>query len=410
MVVSLARYDDGNVRVVLDRARRVGPHEWESIGLLSFKDGSGEPAEAWSARQKQSLGELLLVDLRSMHQVASREQAKPEQPLRSFVRKGDTVVDVYGIRADGARVSFEGSIDFFSKLRWHRKTPSAAPASFPRAARARELAALRKRLRTASLASLTDEDLRNAARFGDPAAARLVEARLGKMTAAWRSKHRSRLAQAAAAVLSCDPSHTRAATILAALLGDARASAFERTLVAAIVAGIFSANRDTEAMRTLETALHREVAEGEAGWGSWIYTCIAHLMRLERQLTLAWCARDLAHEEEWNRHLLLDELAEVPGADVLALLRRHLDVEPSLRLKIRIARALGDLLPERVRLRILARALCDPSPSCRFLAIKSLQHVPLAAAKALAKRSLAVEPDPLLVDLLQQVLALRAAR
>lgn len=405
MVVSLARYDDGNVRVVLDRARRVGPHEWESIGLLSFKDGSGEPAEAWSARQKQSLGELLLVDLRSMHQVASREQANPERPLRSFVRKGDTVVDVYG-----ARVSFEGSTDFFSKLRWHRKTPSTATAPFPRAARARELAALRKRLRTGTLASFTDEDLRNAARFGDPAAARLVEARLGKMSVAWRTKHRSRLAQAAAAVLSCDPSHTRAATILASLLGDARASAFERTLVAAIVAGIFSANRDTEAMRTLETALHRLVGEGDGCWGPWAYTCIAQVMRIDRQLTLAWCARDLAHEEEWNRHLLLDELAEVPGADVLALLRRHLDVEPSLRLKIRIARALGDLLPERVRLRILARALCDPSPSCRFLAIKSLQHVPLAAAKALAKRSLAVEPDPLLVDLLQQVLALRAAR
>ncbi len=81
-----------------------------------------------------------------------------------------------------------------------------------------------------------------------------------------------------------------------------------------------------------------------------------------------------------------------------------------LRLKVRIARALGELLPERVRLRILARALCDPSPSCRFLAIKSLKHVPLAAAKVLAKRSVVVEPDALLVDLLQQVLALRAAR
>ncbi len=215
----------------------------------------------------------------------------------------------------------------------------AAPP-FSRAARARELAALRKLLRTASLASLsrrsggaslTDEDLRNAERFGDPAAARLVESRLGKMSAALRTKHRSRLALAAAAVLSCDPSHTRAATLLAALLGDARASAFERAQVAATVAGLFSADRDTEAMRILETALRRLVAEGDAGWGPWIYTCIAHLMHLDRQLTLAWCARDLAHEEEWNRHLLADELAEVPGADVLGLLRRHLDVEPVLR-------------------------------------------------------------------------------
>jgi hypothetical protein len=101
---------------------------------------------------------------------------------------------------------------------------------------------------------------------------------------------------------------------------------------------------------------------------------------------------------------LINELADVAGSDVIAILLEHLEVEPLLRLRVRLVGCLGDLLAEERRSEILEEGLGSDSPSCRFLALKLLRRVPRERRRALATAALQVEPDAVLRALLDQVI------
>jgi hypothetical protein len=258
---------------------------------------------------------------------------------------------------------------------------------------------------------LTSTDFRDARRLGDKESVIALEERLRELITRWSSSNVASLCDAAAAILSLDPTHCEAARLLTSALLAVDQSVYVRTQVAGSIGDALQLDRETEAMFELRDALATVVrGQNSVAWGPFAYSCLRHLARFEREETLRRCEEDLSERDEWDRGMLLNELAEVPGADVMALVRRRLGAEESPRLRVRMMRMLGDLVPDRNRAEILRRALADASPSCRFLAIKALARLPPEAALDLAKRSLRGEPDEHLRRLLAEAVEITKAR
>ncbi|MBX3191599.1 MAG: hypothetical protein KF819_31695 [Labilithrix sp.] len=323
---------------------------------------------------------------------------------RSFRRSGDTLVDVYGRNVAGKPVSFQAPVAALKELRWGPHA-SAERSPDPAALR-RDRDALRATLRDAALSEFTTRDVLDVARLADRESARLLESRFVEMTMAWKQSDPGLLARAAASILVMNPCHLEAVRSLSEDLFAGHLSDYARASVADSISAAFDPHLETEAMFELREALMR-LARASDGvvWGPFAYTCVGPMLGLARDRMLTKCDTELRQQDEWNRSLLINELAEVPGADLLVMLRRHAKREPSARVRIRLMRLLGGLVAPRSREEILARGLQDESPSCRYLAIKALHRLPRKVAHELASGNVAVEPDVHLRDLLEQVLA-----
>lgn len=330
--------------------------------------------------------------------------------LRRFRRSGELLVDVYGRNAAQKAVSFQAPVAALERLRW--EAASVAPPERPsgEALEAQRLA-LRQRLRALSANDLTPLDFRDVRRLGDAKSVLILQERLPELVIKWSSSDVAFLADAAAAILAVDSTHGESARLLTSALLSEDQTVYVRTQIAGCISDALRLDRETEAMFELRDAL-AAVARGQnpIAWGPFVYSCVRHLAKFERLETLRRCEEDLRERDEWDRGMLLNELAEVPGADVMTLVRRQLGAEESPRLRVRMMRMLGDLVPDRSRAEILRRALGDASPSCRFLAIKALARLPPQAALDLAKRSLRGEPDEHLRRLLAEAIKITKAR
>lgn len=206
-----------------------------------------------------------------------------------------------------------------------------------------------------------------------------------------------------------NPNHLASASRLTTILFSPETSAYVRARVAGGLSSAFRVDCETEAMFELSDALRRLVcARAGVVWGPFAYTCVRHLLKIEREEAVRKCEDELRNQDEWARHMLINELAEVAGADVILLLLRHFKREDSARVAMQVMRVLGDLLPESQRARVLATGLADESPSCRFLAIKGLSHVRPKIANELALRNLQLEPDDVLRNLLAEAISATA--
>jgi hypothetical protein len=321
---------------------------------------------------------------------------------RSFERRGSLVVDAYGTNPHGKSTSFQGPAEMFAKLRWEDRSSRSFVELSPE--RREHDDQLRKRLTDCQPMSMSNDDLLAISELGEPRLALLIEPAFKRMKTAWQRQEKIRLSNAAYAVLSFNRNHVLAATTLESLLLGKATSAFERLQVAGCISSALRLEFQTDAMFILRRALSRVLHDSRtAGWAPWVYPCVGHLLGLHRSETLARCRADLKTQDEWSRHVLIGELGQVVGADVLMMLAGHLEAEPSQRLKIQLLQILGELLPSSKREEVLALGLCDESPSCRFLSIKALRRLDPRSRRILAEANMRHEPDPLLRGLLGQV-------
>lgn len=210
------------------------------------------------------------------------------------------------------------------------------------------------------------------------------------------------LASLAEGILLFDPSHVPSAQALSEALHSCSISDFERMSVAASTSRAFRFEFETQAMHGLRKALVRLAEDADAPWGRSIFSCLNHLLRLTRETTLARCGADLAHGDELTRESLIGRLGEVAGADVLFLLRRHVEHETSPRLRLRLLILLGEFVPDRTRVAILRDALALDAPWWRWQAVQELWRTKPATARELARSQLLNEPDRLLQELLRE--------
>lgn len=114
--------------------------------------------------------------------------------------------------------------------------------------------------------------------------------------------------------------------------------------------------------------------------------------------------RLLVHGSRDLRERAVQVLSQPPlvSAATLCQLRDRLPLEPSLRLRIRIAGHLGPLLATVDLAALVAEGLADESPSLRHKAIGMLHSLPSPAATELAQRAEVDEPDPALKRLLEE--------
>jgi hypothetical protein len=325
---------------------------------------------------------------------------------RLFKRYGNNVADSYAANDSGESLEFVGPVAMFASLGWDRLDEPWKDEPFDGASQQREREHVRALLREGALEALDTEHFLLLERLGDHEAATFLGRRFGELVAAWTASDPVKLAHAASALLSSDRGHTGAATTLASLLVTDGLSHVDRSRIAQTVAGAVDVNGRTEAASILRDALRRLIrARDGIVWGPFAYTCVRPLYALDKTATLARCEAELRERGEWERHLLLNELAEVPGSEISVMLLRHFESERSPRLKSQLVRLLGELLPEAQRVEALAAGLQDESPWGRYLALKSLRRVPPPAAHDLATANLEAEPEELLRGLLEQVIA-----
>lgn len=330
--------------------------------------------------------------------------------LRCFERTGDLLIDVYARNAVDKPVSFQAPLAALQRLRWDIGI-AASPHRPDSGLLEQQRLALRSRVLGVAADELSSIDFREIRRLGDGGSAAVLERRLPDLVARWATSEFVLLADAASAILSLNPTHTESARLLTAALLSPKHDNFVRTQVAGSISDALRLDRDTEAMFALRDALVGLLTNKDGiDWAPFAYSCVRHLADLDRSHTLKRCEEDLRERDEWERGMLLNELAQIPGADVLGLVRRHLGGERSPRVRMRIMRMLGELMAERERAEILRSALGDASPSCRFMAIKALHRLKAETALRLAKRSYAVEPDEYLRRLLSEAVELTRAR
>lgn len=327
--------------------------------------------------------------------------------LRVFEREGDMLVDVYGTNASGKPMSFRATAEALSELRWRSspRTDTSARASVDWKQR-RD--ALLERLRRIPRGEVLVSDFVEARDLAEPRARVplircFAEVRSsGQQSRVWDAQD---LSTAAGAILAIDPTHVPSARQLVVSLVDRDAPELSRRYAAATIASVFRSPFVTPAMRLFHRVLYQILyGQSPLRWGSSVYTCVRPFLTIDRSTTLELCEVELRSVDEWSRALLLNELSDVATADVLAVLARHFEAERSTRVRLRIARIMGETMAIEKRERALVEALTDPSPSCRYIAIKTLRMVGLVAAKGLAARVRHAEPDPVLAALLEQVI------
>ena len=202
------------------------------------------------------------------------------------------------------------------------------------------------------------------------------------------------LCSTAEALLRLDPDCSEAGTALLRLLqhpcGFNRRSAF--STVAELLRGGRAVR--TEPFRRLSEALDGELKTEDDEL--FLHLCEYFYPRdskvVEERLTAL-----LNHEEYQTRFWALQRLTRLPYGHpgrALALIRDRLEIEPSVRLQVDIAKTLGPLAEAKAVRRVAVRALENESPTLRMGGASLLKWLDAEVASKVAEDAVRDEPDP----------------